>query len=128
MTKQTEKWIKKAQEDEKVAEILLASEFPVFAAICFHLQQAAEKYVKALVVENNISMSKTHNIVQIIDEKLLQIYPEFENLSDAAALLTDFGIEPRYPGDYPEFTASDSEKALEAMNQIKEAIMSKLNN
>lgn len=126
MKDHTKKWLAKAQEDEKVANILLQSEYPVYAPICFHLQQAAEKYLKSLIIENNLLLSKTHNIVRIIDESLLNFYPEFEELIDAAAILTGYGVEPRYPGDYPELTKTDSEEAFEALNQIKEAVLKKL--
>ncbi len=40
------KWIKKAENDIKVAKDELNTENPVTDAICFHAQQAVEKLLK----------------------------------------------------------------------------------
>jgi HEPN domain-containing protein len=42
-----EEWLAKAQEDYEFARINLEAQKPFYAQICFHFQQAAEKYLKA---------------------------------------------------------------------------------
>ena len=45
-----EEWISKAREDFEFAHINLKEEKPFPAQICFHFQQAAEKYLKAFLL------------------------------------------------------------------------------
>lgn len=42
-------WLAKAEQDMKAGEALLAIEPPYLYPACFHAQQAAEKYLKALL-------------------------------------------------------------------------------
>ena len=42
-----QRWLKKAEEDLAVANLLLADDAPYYAAIGFHAQQAAEKFIEA---------------------------------------------------------------------------------
>jgi HEPN domain-containing protein len=41
-------WVEKANEDLEFARINLNENRPFFAQICFHFQQSAEKYLKAI--------------------------------------------------------------------------------
>lgn len=43
------KWVAKAEEDLLAAETLLQQEPVLASVVCFHSQQAAEKYLKALL-------------------------------------------------------------------------------
>lgn len=51
-------WLAKADEDLAVAEHLLADESPYLAAIAFHAQQAAEKYIKAFLVRRQVEVAQ----------------------------------------------------------------------
>jgi hypothetical protein len=42
-------WIAKAEEDYRFAEVNLREERDFFPQICFHFQQAAEKFLKAFI-------------------------------------------------------------------------------
>ena len=126
MKELTKQWIQKANEDEKAERMLLQFEFPPHSVICFHLQQATEKWVKALINDLGFTIGKTHDIEKLINEKLIGMYPEFNEFLPHAKMLSEYGVEPRYPGDYPEFSKSDTLKALDAFEQIKQAILNKL--
>jgi len=128
MKKKTAQWITKAKEDDEAAAMLLKYEFPAYAPICFHLQQAAEKYLKALIIECDLHLSKTHNLLQLLDDSILDSFPDFEKLTEQAKLLSSYGVEPRYPGDYPALTINNAEQAQEAMITIKEAVLKELKN
>lgn len=55
MKEQTEPWVVKAEENLKAATILFESgDFPS-AVVCFHAQQAAEKYLKAFLQKITLS-------------------------------------------------------------------------
>lgn len=56
-------WFKKAESDLKTAEhILTLKESCPFDIVCFHAQQCAEKYLKALLVFRSIDFPKTHDL------------------------------------------------------------------
>lgn len=58
----TKEWIRKAEEDYKVA-IREYRAKPLFAyTICFHSQQCIEKYMKAVLQENEIPFEKIHDL------------------------------------------------------------------
>jgi len=57
-------WIYKAENDIKNIENNLRysdEEIPI-DTVCFHCQQAVEKYLKAYLVHNEISFPHTHNL------------------------------------------------------------------
>jgi len=54
-------WVSKAEEDYQVAKSLSVDEFP--NAICFHCQQAAEKLLKSILVQNNERPPRSHDLI-----------------------------------------------------------------
>ncbi len=89
-------WLLKADEDLLVVNTLIEQGFSAKASICFHCQQAAEKYLKAYLIAQDKEFPKTHSIEYLLvacsayDEAFKQIDPES---------LSDFGVGVRYPGD-----------------------------
>jgi HEPN domain-containing protein len=64
-------WASKAEEDLKTAAHMLRLEASSPTAIvCFHAQQAAEKYLKAYLVYRGTHFPKTHDV-----EELLALIP-----------------------------------------------------
>lgn len=59
-------WLAKAGADMALAEHLLLDEAPFFGAIAFHCQQAAEKYLKALLTWWDVDFPKTHVLAKLI--------------------------------------------------------------
>jgi HEPN domain-containing protein len=49
-----EQWLAKAEDDLGAAEDMLAEGKPYRWIICYHAQQAAEKYVKAYLVHRDV--------------------------------------------------------------------------
>ncbi len=54
------KWIEKAEKDLLTAERELSFQDPVTDTVCFHCQQAVEKYLKAFLVFHQVYFTKTH--------------------------------------------------------------------
>jgi HEPN domain-containing protein len=54
-------WLKKAEKDLLTAKHELSFADAVTESICFHCQQAAEKYLKAYLVYLGIPFIKTHD-------------------------------------------------------------------
>ncbi len=77
------------------------------SSICFHAQQASEKFLKAYLAYHDVDFPRTHDLdfllleCQKIDKEAFQI--DFKSL-------TDFGVSIRYPDD---FYIPDEKEALE---------------
>ena len=61
-------WVKKAKGDVGTAkrEAKVKEEVTNWDAVCFHAQQAVEKYLKGLLQQNGIVFSKTHDLSVLI--------------------------------------------------------------
>jgi len=117
-----QQWLSKAEQDLRAAKHFLAEDEPLFEIIGFHAQQAAEKYLKALLVYHQIEFTKIHDL-----DKLLKLIarvdaPLAESLQDIT-VLTNYAVEIRYPGDHPEITLVDAQKAVVLAEKAREEIL-----
>jgi HEPN domain-containing protein len=103
-------WIEKAEEDFGFASISL-EHTDYFAQICFHFQQAAEKYLKAFIIANGLEFRPVHNLIELL-EICRQKEPKIEEIGDACRYLNPFYIDTRYPVYWP--TRYDRETAVKA--------------
>lgn len=116
-------WLERAKEDFEFASANLRDpKTGYFGPICFHFQQAAEKYLKAFIVAKGLKFEKIHDL-----DSLRQICvasnASFVSLEEACIFLSDFYLEARYPLIVPvEITREDAEKALQAAETIKTLI------
>ena len=56
-------WLYRANEDIAVIDNLFKTDPEFYAStICFHAQQAVEKYLKAFLVHHNIDFPRTHDL------------------------------------------------------------------
>lgn len=123
----TKRWLDKAEEDFRYASFGLAAKDNSFLApICFHFQQAAEKYLKAFLVAHNHKPPRIHTLENLIKE--CSKYDAFiRSLTSEASFLTPFYIDTRYPVHWPMgFLRQDAEKAQEAAQRIGEFVKEKL--
>ena len=86
----TAEWVGKAEGDFATVEReARARKNPNYDGVCFHAQQCAEKYLKALAVELDLPFLRTHDLV-ILLEQLLPVYPLWEVVSRRSGV--PFGI------------------------------------
>lgn len=88
-------WIHKAEHDMGMAELALVNRPEYTDAICFHCQQAAEKYLKAYLVFLNIRFERKHNLGYLLD-LISEQQPAPETIYDLAEKLEDYAVETRY--------------------------------
>jgi HEPN domain-containing protein len=96
MKRMTREWIRKAEADFRAVEILAAGPEPLHDQVCFHAQQCTEKYLKALLEELGIAISKTHQLEDLL-ALLLPHYAPLGALRRGLRFLTPFAVDPRYP-------------------------------
>ena len=117
-------WIKKAHLDLSTT-VRLSTEPEFRDIVVFHAQQAVEKYLKALLTRHQTEFPKTH----VIRRLLLLLQPVEPALADAleeANWLSPFGVDIRYPADFPETLPGDEARALELARRVKNAVMAAL--
>lgn len=102
-------WLGRARDDLAVAGTLLAAESPAWA-ICYHVQQAVEKGLKALLVAAGDDPPKTHNLVRLDTAIAPRVFEPSDD--DMLASLTLWSIEQRYPADQPEPTRDQARETL----------------
>lgn len=108
----TAEWVAKAEGDFAMLQReCQVRENPNYDGICFHAQQCAEKYLKARLCEADISFTKIHDLVALL-EQVLKAEPTWETFSEDLAYLSDFAVTFRYPGE-----SADAESALDAQRR-----------
>lgn len=117
-------WLKKAEEDEQSIKAIL-KENGAPSTACFLSQQMAEKYLKALLLFHNKNFPKIHDLLEL-ETLLLDKYPQIQIIHKQLEILNRYYIETRYPGDYPDFTFTEAQKAFEAAAQVKKIALEKL--
>lgn len=116
-------WLLKAKEDLLVIDKLTEFEIVATSSVCFHCQQAVEKFLKAFLIANGVDIKKTHNIEFLLSE-CSDIDKDFAEIDPKE--LSDFGVDARYPGD---MYIPDESETLEYKNfalEIKELVESKI--
>ncbi|ASB48858.1 HEPN domain-containing protein [Alkalitalea saponilacus] len=116
-------WLLKANEDLLVVEKLTEFEIIATSSVCFHCQQAVEKFLKAFLIANGVDIKKTHNIEFLLSE-CSEIDKDFVEIDPKE--LSEFGVDARYPGD---MYIPDESETLEYKNlafEIKKIAESKI--
>ncbi len=95
MKKQTTRWVRKAEADLVGARSLARAKPPLHDLTCFHCQQSADKYLKALLQELGIVPARTHHLDDL-PHLLLPSDPKRKALRRQLVSLSRFAVEFRY--------------------------------
>ena len=118
-------WRDKAEEDYALIRYLISDNTSYFSAITFHAQQAVEKFLKAFLVFHQKEFPKTHDI-----DRLLDIIQSIDELLAThlrpTGTLSPYGVDVRYPGDFPDVHENDARNAIRLVELTEIAICSKL--
>ena len=123
MKQHTTQWVRKAEEDIHVARALARQARPPRNAVCFHAQQAAEKYLKALVQEIGTAVPRSHDLILLLD-LLLPHDSTLGPLRRGLARLTKYAVDYRYPGLWATKRQMDS--ALKLSERVRKEIRTRL--
>ncbi|MGH7139241.1 MAG: HEPN domain-containing protein, partial [Pirellulales bacterium] len=94
MKRMTREWIRKAEDDFQAAVILAAEAKSLHDPICFHCQQSAEKYLKALLEELGLVVPRTHDLENLL-ALLRPHYVSLRRYRRGLRSLKRFAVEPR---------------------------------
>lgn len=113
----TREWVKKAENDFKAAAQILRRRKDVLPdAACFFCQQCVEKYLKARLVEADISFSRTHDLLLLVN-LCAQVEPLWSAYAQVVDAMTDFAVDFRYPGHAA--TLSQARQALKHCKSLR---------
>lgn len=113
MKKITKKWLEFANNDLQSAKVLLDSK--AYENAIWHCHQAVEKTIKAIVVEKEIRLRKTHDLIGLVNDAKI-------NLSKSLSEFID-DLNPYYnPIRYPDAAL---ESKLSYNHQITKEIFQK---
>lgn len=109
-------WAAHAEEDFILARTALKRKQPLTYGACFHAQQCAEKYMKALLISKGADFPKTHDLLLLnnlcsSNGILLEIDSKHLNT------LTDYAVRTRYPGNSP--SVEDAKEAIELSKMVR---------
>lgn len=112
-------WIEKADHDLGSAKLIYLHIPAYFDTIAFHCQQATEKYLKAILLFNEIGFDRTHNLIFLL-ELLSQKIEITEELFDKAIILNGFSVQIRYPDHVVYLTKEELENAINISQDFRE--------
>lgn len=120
------RWLRKAESDLKSARILLNARDVVTDTICFHCQQAIEKYLKAFLTSKNVRFERIHDLLTLL-ELCIQKDKDFEKLDkERISELTFYAVDLRYPDEFYIPSIEEAKSALNIATEVKEFILQKL--
>lgn len=119
------RWFRKAESDLlNIRNNLSASDVPT-DTVCFHAQQAIEKYLKGILVANGRNVSKSHDLVKLLTD-VADIIPELACYEEQLEEISECGISARYPDGYSEPTLEEARNAFDIAETIKRIIYEKI--
>jgi HEPN domain-containing protein len=116
------RWLRYAREDLQAAEALLDRQPCVPRHICWLAQQGAEKALKAVLVFLQVDFPRSHDL-----DALRNLAPPGWQVSEMhpdLAMLSEWAVEARYPGDWPEATEEDARTALQQARTLLQTVRS----
>ncbi|PMP82828.1 MAG: DNA-binding protein [Caldisericum exile] len=120
------RWLQKEESDLKVAKHKLELPEPPTDAICFHCQQAVEKYLKAFLTFKDVRVKKIHDL-EVLLNTCLEKDKEFEIIDrDKISSLSHYAVEIGYPDEFYIPSVEEAEDSFQIALKMKDFIFKKL--
>ena len=114
------RWLRYAREDLTTAEAVVKRGLGVPRQACWLAEQAVEKALKGVLVFLQIDFPKSHDL----DLLRSLIPPDWRIGNNPAdfAELSQWSVEARYPGDWPEATPADAQRAVALAQDVAQIV------
>jgi len=120
----TAEWIAKAEADyEGAVDLRRRRKNPLPDLVCFHCQQCAEKYPKALLQESGIAFPKTHVLTDLLT-LTVTVCASLRSLQPQLTVLENYAVRFRYPG--MDSTLTQAIDALQAVRAVRRLVRAEL--
>ena len=114
-------WLGKVRSDLRMAEFAVETDDPMWDQACYHAQQAAEKSLKGLMVAVDLEVPRTHVLTGLV-AALMGPVPGAKDLLEHAAVLSAYGVAPRYPSFLAQETEDHAREALRCAHAVVTAV------
>jgi HEPN domain-containing protein len=114
----TREWIEKADHDLGSAKVIYLHLPDYFDTIAFHCQQAAEKYIKAVLFFNRIEFQRSHDLIYLL-ELLSRNIEINENWYKIAVSLNSFSVQIRYPNTIIKLSKEEIESSIQIAEDFR---------
>ena len=118
-------WIHKAERDLFTAHLTIDNKPEYTDIICYHCQQAVEKYLKAYLVHLDTPFERKHDLDYLID-LIVENDKEIEQFYDIVETLSGYAVEIRYHDDWSEPTMEEAKTAYKIAIRIKEYVIKRI--
>jgi HEPN domain-containing protein len=102
------------------AELLVGQRTIASWHVCWLAQQAAEKALKAVLVFFQIDFPRRHDLDAM--RNLIPIGWQLKEEHPDLADLTEWAVEARYPGDWPDATQEEARSALQQRRAVWQSV------
>ena len=117
-------WFSKGDKDIKDAEFLFKHN-RALETTSFHIQQAAEKYLKGFLISKGKKLEMIHDLVKLLGDAI-KIDSNFEQFKEIVEKVTNFYFESRYPLGYEvEYTKPEIKDSLIQIKRLIKLIQAK---
>lgn len=117
-------WINVANLDLESAKFLMNMNSIPFQIVCYHCQQAIEKYLKAYLAFCGNEILKTHDLL-MLNKKCEGYDDSFKEIYKDCLEVNDYAVHTRYPF-YEDLTDGDAILAIKSAERVKELVMKKV--
>ena len=117
---EAQRWLRYAQEDLIAAESLVGQRTIASRHICWLAQQAAEKALKAVLVFLQTDFPRRHDLDAL--RNLIPVGWQLKEEHPDLADLTEWAVEARYPGDWPDAIEEDARAAVQRARAVWQSV------
>ena|SRR5437870_240152 len=115
--------VNKADHDLRAAEIGIENKAPL-DTVAFHVQQCAEKLIKAFLNWKQVQYPKTHVLTALLDLATPH-EPDLETFRPWLLAMVTYAVEMRYDDEiYP--TSEEIQAGIDAVRELRQKIVSLL--
>ena len=121
------RWFQKAENDLLDVRNNLQAEQYAGDTVCFHCQQAAEKYLKGFLAWRRMPFAKSHDLLELLKRVRQATNVDAEMLATHLLLLDPYSVSVRYPQEYEdEPDEAEVQEAVEATYAVRAWVRSRL--
>lgn len=118
-------WMAKGDHDLLNIENNLAASNVPWDTVCFHAQQAAEKFLKAFLVSRGQLPPRTHDLVALVAD-CAEADASLAAMEADGRTLTYYSVSARYPDDVFEPTEVEARHMVEIARRVREEVRRRL--
>ena len=121
------RWFQKPENDLLNVQNNLQAERYASDTVCFHCQQAVEKYLKGFLAWHQVPFARSHDLLELLRQVRQITDVDTEMLSTYLLLLDSYSVSIRYPQEYEEEPGDQEvQEAVEAAYTVRAWVRSQL--